>query len=166
MGDATDIVGVYLKHVADHAIPDALACLAPEFQLEFAGSGFTMSKSQAATALEWDVGANGRLDWQLVDKSPPTVKIQGSEGNDFLDLIGIGALGFRSVFTISATGLISHQLHEASWGEVSLPDAMAPLISWASEHYAEELAEIYPDGKMSYSGPIKPAPPCSLAATA
>ena len=120
MGDALDIVRVYLDHLANHATQDALACLAPGFELEFAGAGFTMLKSQAATALEWDAGANGRLDWQLVEESPPTVTIQGSEGNDFLDLIGIGALGFRSGFTISPTGLISHQLHETSWGEVSL----------------------------------------------
>ncbi len=154
MGDATDIVGAYLEHVADHAIQDALACLAPEFKLEFAGAGFTMEKGQAATALEWDVGANGRLDWQLVDESLDTVTIRGSEGNDFLDLIGVGPLGFRSVFTISPTGLISHQLHEVSWGELSLSDAMVPLTMWASEHESEELAEIYPGGKMSYSGPM------------
>ena len=154
MSEALDIVTVYLDHLADHATQDALNCLAPNFEMEFAGAGFTMSKSQAATALEWDAGANGRLDWRLVDESPRTVTIQGSEGNDFLDLVGIGALGFRSVFTISPPGLISHQLHETSWGAVSLSDAMAPLISWASEHDPEELTEIYPEGKMSYSGPM------------
>jgi hypothetical protein len=154
MSEATDIVGAYLNHVADHALHGALACLDPEFELEFAGAGFTMAKSQAATALEWDVGANGRLDWRVVDDSPDTVTIQGSEGNDFLDLIGVGPLAFRSVFTISPTGLISHQLHEASWGEVSLADAMIPLTTWAAEHEPEELAEIYPGGTMSYSGPM------------
>ena len=154
MGEATDIVRAYLEHVAGHTIEGALACLAPEFELEFAGAGFTMAKSQAATALEWDVGANGRLDWRVVDESPNTVTIQGSEGNDFLDLIGVGPLEFRSVFTISPTGLISRQLHEASWGEVSLSDAMLPLTTWASEHEPEELAELYPGGTMSYSGPM------------
>ncbi len=154
MDRALAVVRLYLDHLVDHATLNALACLAPEFEMEFAGAGFTMSKSQAATALEWDAGANGRLDWQVVDESPRMVTIQGSEGNDFLDLIGIGTLGFRSVFTISSNGLISHQLHETSWGEVSLSDAMAPLISWASEHDPKELAEIYPEGQMSYSGPM------------
>ena len=61
MGDALDIIGVYLKHLAEHATQDALACL--------------------------------------------------------------------------------------------VSDATAPLISWASEYDAVELAEIYPEGKMSYSRP-------------
>jgi hypothetical protein len=121
--------------------------------MEFAGAGFSMSKSQAATALEWDAGVNGWLEWQLVAESPRAVTIQGYEGNDFLDLIGISTLKFRSVFTVSPTGLISHQLHETSWGDVSLSDAMAPLISWTSEYDAVELVEIYPEGKMSYSRP-------------
>ncbi len=154
MGDATDLVGAYLTHLADHAIQDALACLAPDFELEFAGAGFTMTKDQAATALEWDLGANGRLDWRLVDASPLRVTIQGSEGNAFLDLIGVGELNFRSTFTVSPTGLISHQLHQVSWGEVSLSDAIIPLTAWASKHEAEELAEIYPGGQMSYSAPM------------
>ncbi len=29
MGDALDIIGVYLKHLAEHASQDALACLVP-----------------------------------------------------------------------------------------------------------------------------------------
>jgi hypothetical protein len=151
MGDATDIVGAYLGHLADHSLQAALACLAPDFELEFAGAGFTLGKGQAATALEWDVGANGRLDWQLVDASLHTVTIQGSEGNDFLDLIGVGRLAFRSVFTVSPSGLISRQVHEVSWGEVSLSEAMIPLTTWASEHESEELAEIYPGEQMTYS---------------
>jgi hypothetical protein len=154
VGEMLDIVRRYLDHLADHATQDALGCLAPDFELEFAGGGFKMSKDQAATALEWDAGANGRLDWRVVDESWPTVTIQGSEGNDFLDLVGIGPIAFRSAFTISPSGLIAHQLHETSWGAVSLSDAMAPLIAWASEHDPEELAEIYPEGRLSYSGPM------------
>lgn len=154
VGEALDIVSEYLGHLADHSVQDALGCLAPDFEMEFAGAGFKLTKDQAATALEWDAGANGRLEWQVVDESSSTVTIQGSEGNDFLDLVGIDAVGFRSVFTVSPAGLIAHQLHEPSWGPVSLADAMAPLIAWASEHDAEELAAIYPEGRMSYSGPM------------
>ncbi len=151
MGDGAEIVGAYLGHLGDHSLQEALACLAPEFELEFAGAGFTLAKGQAATALEWDVGANGRLEWQLVEESLRTVTIQGSEGNDFLDLVGVGRLAFRSVFTLSPTGLISRQLHEVTWGKVSLSEAMIPLTAWASEHESAELAEIYPGEQMTYS---------------
>jgi hypothetical protein len=151
---AADVVGTYLRYLADHSIEEALACLAPDFALEFAGAGFSMTKDQAATALGWDAGANGRLEWEVADETPPTVTIQGSEGNDFLDLIGIGRLAFRSVFTVSITGLISHQSHGVSWGDVALPEAMAPLIAWASEYESQELAEIYPKQQMSYSQPM------------
>lgn len=154
MGAAADIVGTYLRHLADHSLEEALACLTPDFAIEFAGAGFSMTKTQAATALEWDVGAKGRLDWEVVDETPQTVTIQGLEGNDFLDLIGIGRLPFRAVFTVSSVGLISRQLHDVSWGEVSLPEAMAPLIAWASEHDPQELAHIYPEQQMSYSRPM------------
>ena len=149
-----DIVDVYLKNVAAHAIEDALACLAPDFELEFAGAGFALTKSQTATALEWDVGANGSLEWHFAEESSSSVTVVGSEGNDFLDLVGVGRLAFRSIYTIASTGLISRQLHDVTWGEVSLPEAMAPLIEWASEYELEELNEIYPAGQMSYSGPM------------
>ncbi len=154
MGGSQQIVGAYLEHVADHAIEDALACLAPDFILEFEGAGFTLTKAQTARALEWDVGANGRLDWRVVEELPPLVTIAGSEGNDFLDMIGVGSLDFQSIYTVAAAGLISRQLHEVSWGEVSLEDAMAPLTAWASEHAPEELNEICPEGQMVYSGPM------------
>ncbi len=154
MGEARQIVGVYLGYLADHALEQALACLSPDFALEFAAAGFSMTRAQAATALDWDAGVNGRLDWEVSDETPSTVTIQGFEANDFLELIGIGRLAFRSVFTVSATGLISHQFHETSWGEVSLQDAMAPLIAWASEHEAQELSEIYAEQQMSYTRPM------------
>ena len=113
-----------------------------------------MGKDQTATALEWDVGANGRLDWKLVDESPHAATVQGSEGSDFLDLIGVGRLAFRAVFTLSPTGLICHHLHESSGGEISIQEAMLPLTTWASEHEPEELAAIYPGEQISYSGPM------------
>ena len=131
MGGLQQTVGTYLEHVSAHAIEDALACLAPDFILEFEGTGVTLTKAQTARALEWDVGANGRLDWRVVEEVPPLVTIVGSEGNDFLDLIGVGSLDFQSVYTVAAAGLISHQLHEVSRGEVSFEDAMAPLTAWA-----------------------------------
>ena len=154
MGKAADIVATYLGHVSNHSLQEALACLTPEFELGFAGSEFTLGKSQTATALEWDVGANGRLEWRPVDESSHTVTIQGSEGNDFLDLIGVGRLSFRSVFTVSVDGLIARQVHDVSWGEVGLSEAMIPLTAWASEHEPEELAEIYPGEQMTYSRPM------------
>ncbi len=152
MGGSRRIVDGYLEYLAHHAIEDALARLAPDFGFEFAGAGFTLTKSQTARALEWDFGANSRLDWRVVEESPRAVTVLGSEGNDFLDLIGVGPLDFRSVYTVAATGLISHQLYEVSWGEVSIEDGMAPLTAWAAEHEPEELEEIYPGGHMVYSG--------------
>jgi len=38
------IVDTYLRHVADHAIPEALVCLEPGFTIEFAGAGFKLKK--------------------------------------------------------------------------------------------------------------------------
>ena len=148
------IVDTYLRHVADHATKDALACLEPGFTIEFAGAGFELTREQTALALEWDAGANGRLDWHVVEEGPSSVTIEGSEGNEFLDLIGIESLDFRSVYTVGMTGLISRQLHEVFWGPVSLADALAPLLAWAAEHEAGELDDIYPGGQMSYSGPM------------
>jgi len=113
-----------------------------------------MTMEQLAQALEWDAGANGRLDWHIAEEAPSSVTIEGSEGNEFLDLLGIESLGFRSVYTVGMSGLISHQLHEVSWGAVSLADAMAPLVAWATENEAGELDEIYRGGQMSYSGPM------------
>ena len=149
-----NIVETYLGHVADHSVEHALACLAPDFILQFAGSGFSLTKAQAANALEWDVGANGRLRWSVIEESQTSVTVEGSEGNDFLDLVGIRPISFRSIYTVAPSGRISRQLHSVTWGDLSLEDAMAPLTAWAAQHEPQELNEIYPAGQMSYSGPM------------
>lgn len=154
LGDSRRIVDEYLDRLADHAIEDALTYLAPDFVLEFRGEGTRLSKTQTASALEWDFGAGGRLDWIVGEESLGSVTVHGSEGNDFLDLIGVGLLSFRSVYTIAPSGLIIRQLHEVSQGEVSIENGMAPLIAWAAEADPEELNELYPGEQMVYTGPM------------
>lgn len=154
MADAVDTVEAYLTDVAVHDLTSALERLSEEFTLEFAGGDFSLGKDDAARAMEWDVGADGRLTWTVVDASPRQVTVEGTEGNDFLDLLDVGSLDFRSTFTVDSGGAIVGQLHEVDWGDTTLDEAMAPLLAWAEVHAPEELEALRPGGRMVYTRPM------------
>ena len=148
MTSARHAVERYLEAINAHDTDTALGCLAANFELRFSGSDYVMSREAAASAVGWDVGANGRLSWKVVSADENQVTIEGSETNDFLQLIGIGDLKFRSTYGVSPDGMIESQKHEVDWGILSLDAAMKPLIAWAAETAPAELEQIFPDGRM------------------
>ena len=119
--------------------------------LRFSGTEYAMSKEGAAQALAWDAGANGRIEWRVVSADDKHVTIEGHETNEFLALIGVGSLAFRSTFEVTEHGAIASQSHHVDWGRVTLETAMEPLVTWASKHEPDELANIYPAGQMVYT---------------
>ena len=145
-----DVLASYLAQLNDHEIHRALEHLAEEFRLEFKG-GPTLSKSDLSSALGWDAGTQGRLEWSIVSETLETIAVEGEETNEFLTLLLIEPLAFRSEFRFNDDGLISHQVHDVDWTGVSVSDALAPAIEWATEHALDELAQAYPQGKMVYS---------------
>lgn len=151
MTQAEHTVRRYLDHANAHDVSGALACLDDAFELEFAGSGHVMPKGAVGAALGWDAGVQGRMDWEVVGADGPHVTITGQESNAFLSLLGIERLPFRSTFEVTENGSIRRQVHEVDWGDVSLDAAMQPLVEWARSHAPDELAEIYPEGRMHYT---------------
>ena len=154
MDSTEQAVTDYLTHIDSHDVEAALSCLADTFELEFPGTGYSMTKEDARSALEWDAGTGGKLNWRIVDRAGRQLTIQGHETNQFLELIGIGELAFRSTFEVTEAGRIGRQIHEIDWGPTTLGQAMEPLLAWASENAPDDLAEIYPDGRMIYTRPM------------
>ena len=151
MPTAEQAVNRYLTHLNEHNVRAALDCLAETFQLQFSGTDYVMSKEAAADALAWDAGAKGHLEWQVVSADERRVTVEGRETNEFLSLIGVGSLAFRSTFEVTERGKIERQSHHVDWGPVTLEAAMKPLVEWALQHEPDELAEIYPNGRMLYT---------------
>lgn len=148
--DPADVVEQYLTHVSAHQIDLAMACLSDAFHLEFAGSDFKMSKDGARQALEWDVGTNGQLSWTTTEAAADHVQVVGYESNDFLQLLGIGNLNFRARFDVD-DDVIVRQVHEVDWGGKSVEEALKPVVSWAAANEPDELAAIYPEGRLAYT---------------
>ena len=140
----------YLTCLAAHDITAALELLSDSFVLEFEG-GPSLDKAGLAKALGWDTGTEGSLEWQIVSEGPRDVTFEGHETNQFLSLIGVDPLEFRSRFEVDDEGRIQKQVHATDWSGVSIPDALAPAIEWATEHAPAELEGAYPNGAMVYS---------------
>lgn len=151
MSTSEDAVERYLTRTNEHDVPGALACLADSFELRFAGSEYAMRKDGLADALAWDAGTGGHNEWRVVEVDGRKVTVEGRETNEFLEILGIEALRFRSIFEVDDDGRIASQTHAVDWGDVTLEDAMEPLIAWASRNEPEELAAIYPEGRMVYT---------------
>lgn len=151
MSAPEDAVERYLTRTNEHDAPAALGCLADSFELRFAGSEFAMTRDALADALAWDAGTGGHHEWRVVEVDGPEVTVEGRETNEFLALLGIEALRFRSTFEVDDDGRILGQTHAVDWGDVTLEDAMGPLVAWASRDEPEELEAIYPEGRMVYT---------------
>lgn len=151
MTSAGRVVNRYLSLVNQHDIEGALGCLSETFELQFGDSDNVVTKGAMANALRWDAGTNGHLDYKVVESDGSEVIIEGHESNDFLSLIGIVGLSFRSRFEVSERGLIERQAHHVDWGSVTIDVAMEPLIEWASVEEPEELKQIYPNGRLVYT---------------
>lgn len=151
MSTAEETVDRYLTLANEHDVPAALGCLADSFELRFVGSEFAIGKDAIADALAWDAGTDGQNEWRVVGTDGPRVTVEGQETNEFLSLLGIEALRFRSTFEVDDDGRIASQTHRVEWGDVTLEDAMEPLVAWASRHEPEELDAIYPEGRMVYT---------------
>lgn len=147
----TDVVRSYLDRVNAHNVDGALALLGPDFELEFEGSDVRMDRDAARRSLEWDAGVNGRLLWSIVADDEATVTVEGAESNDFLELLGIEALGFHSCFHVDASDLIARQVHRAEWPEPPLDEALAPVVAWARQYEPAEIAEIYAGDRITYT---------------
>lgn len=148
--DLQDVLASYFEHVNRHDVAGALAHLTERFQLEF-GGGPTLNKEEVARALGWDAGTEGRVEWRIVSASGNEVSVEGEETNEFLNLLGVPPLPFTGRFEFDESGLIARQHHVVEWPGASIDQALAPAIAWAGEHAPEELARVYPDGRLVYS---------------
>jgi hypothetical protein len=151
MSSTVQTIDRYLTLVNRHDVKAALACLSDSFELRFGGSDYTMGKDAMASAMGWDAGVKGRLEYSVIEADGGQVVIEGHESNDFLKLLGIVSLSFRSRFTVDNEGLVERQEHHVDWGNVTLEIAMKPLIDWASEHEPDEMAEIFTNGHPLYT---------------
>jgi len=147
-----DTVELYREAANRHQVEDALSYLAEDFTLRFVGTDFELSKSDVGRALGWDAGASGHITWEKVSSEADSATYEGRETNDFLQLIGIEELRFRSTFQLNGDGKLIRQHYESLPGQYpSVEDAMKPAVEWASRHRPSELQEIYPNGRLEYS---------------
>jgi len=65
-------------------------------------------------ALGW-AGTEGRVDWRITDEDADEITIESEETNEFLRLLGVEPLRFRSRFSFGDGGLIARQAHEVDW---------------------------------------------------
>ncbi len=145
-------VDAYLAAINMHDIERARSFLASDFRITFVNYGVSLDKEQAREALAWDAGANGHVSFEPSDVQEHAITGVLTEENEFLKLVGIPVLKARTTYRLDEQGLIREQFYELLPGQASLQDAMQPAVAWAEEHRPKELAEIYPDGKMIYSG--------------
>ncbi len=140
----------YLGAINRHEVAEALAYLADSFVLEFS-SGPKLDKRGVENALGWDAGTEGRVEWRITEEEANALTVEGEETNEFLRLLGIEPLQFRSRFSFGEDGLIAGQRHEVDWSGVSVNQALSPAVAWARDNAADELAEVYPDEQMTYT---------------
>ena len=151
MSDPRATLRSYLRHVNDHDVEGALAHLAEDFRLSFP-NGPELDRSAMESAMGWDAGTEGRVDWESIEsEEPDEIAIRGQETNEFLRLLGIPPLPFRSHFRFDDAGLILRQRHAVEWPDPPVEEALAPAVAWAEVNEPETLAEIYPDGHLVYS---------------
>ncbi|MDX1393849.1 MAG: nuclear transport factor 2 family protein [Gemmatimonadota bacterium] len=140
----------YMEAINRHDTRAALACLSRDFVLEFPG-GAKLDRGGMESALGWDAGTKGRVEWSVVAERGNVITIEGEETNEFLRLLEIGPLPFESRFELDDHGLIAKQMHRTDWGGVSVEEALSPVLAWARQAAPAELAEVYPDGRMTYT---------------
>lgn len=149
-GRARDVVQRYLEAANRHDVAAALAHLRDDFQLEFKG-GPTLGKRAVEEAMGWDRGTSGRISWRVVSASDDRVTVEGEETNVFLSLLGSAPLGFRSRFEVDEAGRIARQEYEVQASGPPVPELLEPSVSWAERHAPDELAAVYPDGRLVYT---------------
>lgn len=140
----------YLGAINRHATGEAMSYLRDDFVLEF-GSGPKLGKPAVESALGWDAGTDGRIEWNVTEERANVIVIEGEETNEFLRLLGFEPLPFRSRFTFGDEGRIAHQAHEADWSGMSVDEALEPVVEWARTAAPEKLEEVYPEGRMTYT---------------
>lgn len=148
--EPVDVLTSYFEHRNRHDNEGALAHLAEGFEIHFVG-GPTLTKQESSESLGWDTGANGRADWEIVEHTDDSIVVEGTETNDFLELLEVPAIHFQSVYWFTEHGLITRQRYRADWGDVRVQDAMEPAIEWAREHAPDQLKQAYPGGRMVYT---------------
>lgn len=150
MSDAKEAVKGYLEAANGHDTGGALDHLHDEFELQFV-KGPTLDKAAIGRAMGWDIGTEGVRSWRIVSETGDEVVVEGEETNQFLQLLGSEPLKFRSEFRVDDQGLIMSQRYEVEWLSPSVEESLKPAIAWADVHAPEELAEVYPDGKLVYT---------------
>lgn len=150
MKDAKDVVTSYLAAVGRHDPTAALAHLRNDFRLEFVG-GPSMGKDGLEQAMGWDRGTSGSIEWEVVAASAGRVTIAGEETNEFLSLLGARPIRFEADFDVDDEGLIRRQRYEVVGSGPSMDALLDPVVSWARTHAPEELAAVYPDGRLVYT---------------
>lgn len=148
--DPRAVVASYLGATGRHDVDAALRHLSDDFELQFVG-GPSIGADGLRSALEWDRGVDGRLEWDWVAAAVTEVVVEGRETSAFFQLLGVEPLPFRSRFLVSEEGLISRQRHEVHAPGAGYEEALARAVAWAEQHEPGELARIYPEGRLVYS---------------
>lgn len=125
---ARRVVVRYLEAVADHDFPGALALLADDFELVFAGGGM-LGKRAMASAMGWDAGTGSVLRWEVVSAQDREVVVEAEETNEFLRLLELGPWPFRSRFTVDGGGRIVRQEYRVEQAGPPVEERLGPVLA-------------------------------------
>lgn len=149
--DLSQLVRDYEATYNTHDVERLMAFYADDIRFEIAGVWVKKGKKAVRELAEWDKATNMHMTISDIKVSGDTVTFNLVETNDWWEIAGIGGVHYEPSVMIIRNGLISEL--RATMTQASL-DAYArvwpSIMSWASEHRSEELAELLPGGEFIY----------------
>ena len=144
----------YIAAVNSHNLFEAMSFLDENFRLEFVGLEKSVSKDDMKDIMGWDAGVSGNVTCAELKQAGRSLSGMFVERNDFFGLIGIESMCSHNTFDFGDDGLIISQRYKLLPGQPSVYEALEPAVKWARKNRAQELADIYPDDRISYREPM------------
>lgn len=133
-------------------IERAMSYLADDFRIDV-GEGAGIDREHARDLLAWEAAVGARLEWNPEELEVKRTALGGTftEHSGFYDLIGAAA-GRKAyiVFCFDDDGRITRMEPRTLRGQIPLREKLNPFLDWMQKHEAEELAAIYPEGRIRY----------------
>jgi len=134
-----------------HDVERLMAFYADDIRFEITGVWVKRGKEAVRGLAEWDKATNMHMTISDIKVSGDTASFRLVETNDWWKLAGMGEAYYEPCVMIFRSGLIAEL--RATMTQESL-DAYArvwpSIMSWASDHRSEELAELLPGGEFVY----------------
>lgn len=150
--DLSQRVRDYEETYNTHDVERLMALYADDIRFEITDVWVKEGKKAVRELAEWDKATNMHMTISDIKVSGDTVTFNLVETNDWWRLAGIGEVHYVPCVMVFRNCLISEL--RATMIKESL-DAYAKvwpsIMSWASEHRSEELAELLPGGEFIYS---------------